>query len=139
VSGKVRLGGHAPYRFNGFGRGRFARGRETRAVPGWRSRHIWRSSWTLRGGKRKAHIGGIGDILVPGRTKSGEDFAAHGTGAIEGGVLATTVDAKSSGGIPATYDRLLKASFRTALVSRSVGRAVMEESADRASLCLFFA
>ena len=88
---------------------------------------------------REARIGGVGNILVPGRTESGEDFAADGTGAIEGGVLATTVDAERRGGIAASYDRLLKASFRTALVSASVGRPVMEESADRASLCLFFA
>jgi hypothetical protein len=77
--------------------------------------------------------------LVPSRTESGEDFAADGTGAIEGGVLATTVDAERGGGIAASYDRLLKASFRTALVSAPVGRTVMEESADRASLCLLFA
>jgi hypothetical protein len=88
---------------------------------------------------RRAHIRGVGNILVPGRTESGEDFAADGASAIEGGMLATTVDAKRRGGIAASYDRLLKASFRTALVSASVGRTVMEESADRASLCLFFA
>ena len=81
-SGKVRLGGRASNRFNGLGMGRFARGRETRAVPGWISRHVWRTSWTLRGGLRKARIGGIGHILVPGRTESREDFAADGTGAV---------------------------------------------------------
>jgi len=88
---------------------------------------------------RKARIGGIGNILFHGKTNSGEDFAADWTGAIKGGVLATTVDAERSAGIAATYDRLLKPSFRTALVSTSVGRTVMEESADWASLYLFFA
>jgi len=88
---------------------------------------------------REAHIRGVRNVLVPGRTESGEDFAADGASAIKGGMLATTVDTKRRGGIAASYDRLLKASFRTALVSTSVGRPVMEESADRASLCLFFA
>ena len=88
---------------------------------------------------REARIGGVGNILVPGRTESGEGFTADGTGAIKGGVLATTVDAERGGGIAASYDRLLKASFRAALVGASVGRTVMEDSADRASLCLFFA
>ena len=54
-------------------------------------------------------------------------------------MLATTVDPERGGGIARSYDRLLKASFRTALVSASVRRTVMEESADRASLCLLFA
>ena len=88
---------------------------------------------------REAHIGGVRNILVPGRTERGEDFVADGASAIEGGVLATTVDAKRRGGIAASYDRLLNASFRTALVSASVGRTVIEERADRASLCLRFA
>ena len=108
-------------------------------MSGWRSRHDLRSSWTLRGGLREARIGGVGNLLVPGRTESGEDFAADGTGAIKGGVLATTVDAEGGGSIAASYDRLLNASFRTALVSASVGRTVMEESADRAGLCHHFA
>jgi len=43
-SGKVRLGGSAPNEYNGLGMGRFAGGRETRAVSGWGSRHNWRSS-----------------------------------------------------------------------------------------------
>jgi len=84
-------------------------------------------------------MGGIRNILVPGRTESGENLAADRTGAIEGGVLTTTVDAESWGGIAATYERLLQATFQIALVSTSVIRKVMEESADRAGLCLFFA
>jgi len=138
-SSKVRLGRRATNDSDSHGMGRFTRRRETRAVPGWCSWYIRRSGWTLWGGLRKARIGGIGNVLVPGRTERGEDFAVHGTGAIEGGVLAITVDAERRGGIAASYDRLLKASFRTALVSTSVGRAVIEESADRAGLCLFFA
>jgi len=98
-SGKVRLGGRASNKSDGLGMGGFARGRETRAVPGWRSRYDWRSSCTLRGGLRKASIGGIGNILVPGRAESGEDFSADGTGAIKGGVLATTVASERRGGI----------------------------------------
>jgi len=138
-SAKVRLGGGAPNKSNGLGMGRFAGGRETRAVSGWGSGHNWRSGWTLRRGFREARIGGVSNILVPGRTESGEDFAAEGTGASEGAVLATTVDAERGGGIAVSYDRLLKASIRTALVSTSVGRTVMEESADWASLWLLFA
>jgi len=138
-SGEVRLGGHAVNEFNSFGLGRSARGRETRAVPGWSSRYSWVSSCTVRGGLREARIGGIGNVLVPSRTESGEDFAADGTGAIEGGVLTTTVDTERRGGIAASHDRPLKASFQTALVSASVGGTVLEESADRASLCLFLA
>jgi len=138
-SGKVRLGRRAVNESNCLRMGRFGGGRETTAVSGWRSRHGWRSSWTLRGGLREAHIGGVGNILVPGRTESGEDFAADGAGAIEGAVLATTVDAERRGGIAASYNRPLKGSFRTALVSASVGRTVIEESADRPSLCLCFA
>jgi len=72
-------------------------------------------------------------------TESGEDFAADGTGAMESGVLTTTVDTERRGDVAASQDRLLKAPFRTALVSISMGGAVMEGSADRASLCLFFA
>jgi len=52
-------------------------------VPGWSG---WKSrvnSCTLRGGLGGAHIGGIGNVLVPRRTECGEDFAADGTGAIE--------------------------------------------------------
>jgi len=43
-SGKGRLGGRASNKFNGLGIGRLARGRETRAVPGWRSQRVCRSS-----------------------------------------------------------------------------------------------
>ena len=138
-SGEARLGRRAANHSTGFRLGRFAGGREMRAVSGWGSRHNWRSSWTLRGGLREARIRGVGNLLVPRRTERGEDFAADRTCAIEGGVLATTVDAERWGGIAASYDRLLKASFRRALVSASVGRTVMEESADRARLCLLFA
>jgi len=91
------------------------------------------------GGLREARIGGIGNVLVPGRMESSEDYAADRTDAIEAGMLTTTVDTERGGGIAASHDRLLKASFWTALVSTSVGRTVMEESADRAGLCLFFA
>jgi len=108
-------------------------------VPGWSGRHSWVSSWALRGGLREARVGGIGNVLVPRRTEGGEDFAADGTGSIERGVLPTTVDTERRGGVAASNDRLLKAPFRTALVSTSVSGAVMEESADRAGLCLFFA
>jgi len=107
-------------------------------VTGWSNRYSRGSIWTLRGGLNDVRIGGIGNVLVPGRTESGEDFAADRTGAIEEGVLTTTVDTERGGGIAATHDRLLKASFRTALVSTSVGRMVMEQSADRAGLYLFF-
>jgi len=137
--GKVRLGGRTSNKFKGLRMGRFARGRETRAMPGWHSRHVWRSCWTLRGGLMKACIGGIRNILVPGRMESGEDFTAEGTGAIEAGVQATTVDAQRRGGIAASSYKLLKTTFWTALVSTSVGRTVMDESADLGSLCLFFA
>jgi len=133
------LGGRASNKSNGLGMCGFADGRETRAVSGWRSRHHLRSSGTLRGGLREARIRGVGNILVPGRTEREEDFAVDGTGTIEGFMLATTVDAERSGGIAASYDSLLKASFRTALVTASVGRTLMKESADLASLCFFFA
>ena len=138
-SGKVRLGGRAANLSNGFKLGRFASGRETRTVPGWSSRYCWVSSWTLRGGLGEACIGGIRNVLVPNRTEGGEDFRADGTGAIERGLLTTIVNPERRGGIAASHDRLLKAAFRIALVSTSVGGTVMEESADRASLCLFFA
>ena len=88
---------------------------------------------------REACIGGIGNVLVTRRTESGEDFAADGRGAIEGGVLTTTVDTERGGAIAASYDILLNSSFRTALVSTSVGRTLMEEGADWAGLSLFFA
>jgi len=88
---------------------------------------------------REAGIRGIGNVLVPRRIESGEGFAADRTGAIEGGVLTPTVDTERRGGIAASHDRLLKASFRIALVSTSVGGTMVEESADRASLCLFLA
>jgi len=138
-SGKVRLDGRAANQYNCFGLGRFPSWRETRTVPVWGSWYCWGSSWTLRGGLGEAHIGGIGNALVPRSTESREDFAADGTGAIERGVLTTPVDTERRGGIAASHDRLLAASFRTALVSTSVGGAVMKESADWASLCLFFA
>jgi len=87
----------------------------------------------------EAHIGGIGNTLVPRRTERGADFATDGTGAIARGVLTTAVDIERGGGVAASHNRLLKAPFRTALVSTSVGGAMMEESADLASLCLFLA
>ena len=108
-------------------------------MPGWGGRHSRVNCWTLRGGLGGARIGGIGNVLVPRRTESGEDFAADGTGSIEGGVLTTTVDTQRGGGIAASHNGLEKGPFRTALVSTSVGGAVMEESADWARLCLFLA
>jgi len=138
-SGDVRLGGRTMNEFNALRLGRFATGKEKRAVLGWSSCYRWGSFWTLRGDLREACIGGFGNVLVPRRTESGEDFGADRTGAIEGGVLTTTVDTARRGGIAGSHYKLLKASFRTAWVSTSVGRMVMEESADQASLCLFFA
>ena len=88
---------------------------------------------------RIAHIRGIGYVLVPLWMERGEDFAKDRTCAIEGGVLTTTVDTERGGGIALSYYRFLKASLRTALVSTSVGGTVVEESADWAGLCLFFA
>jgi len=87
----------------------------------------------------EARIGGIGNVFVSRGTEGREDFTADGTGSIERGVLPATVDTESRGGGAASHDRLLKASLQTALVSTSVGGAVVEESADRASLSLFFA
>jgi len=138
-SGEPTLGRRAANQLNGFVLGRFASGRETRTVPGWSGRYSWVDSGTLRGSLGVAHIWGIGNVLVPRRTESGENFAADRTGAIKRGVLTTTVDTERRGGIAASHDRLLKAPFRTALISTSVGGAMMEESANRASLCLFFA
>jgi len=60
-SGEVGLGGRVANKYNSLGLGRFARGRETRAMPGWSSRYIWKSGWTLRGGLREARI----TIFVP--------------------------------------------------------------------------
>jgi len=137
--GEVRLCGCAANKFNGFRLSGFASRRETRTVPGWSGRHSWVSSWALRGGLREAPGGGIGNVSVPRRTEGGEDFTADGPGAIERGLLPTTVDTERRGGVAAFHDRLLNAPFRTALVSTSVGGAVMEESADREGLCLFFA
>jgi len=97
------------------------------------------SSYTLRGGLRKARIGGIGYVLVPWWAERAEDFATDTTGAIQGGMLTTTINAERLGGITTSYNRLLKTSFWVALVSTSMGRMVVEESADWASLCLFFA
>jgi len=138
-SGEVRLGRRAANQFNSFGLGRLASGRETRTVPGWSGRYGWVNSRTLRGGLGGAHIGGIGNVLVPRRMECGEDFVVDGTGAIKRGVLTTTVDAERRGGIAASHDRLLKAPFQIALIVASVGGVMVEESADRASLCLFLA
>jgi len=137
-SGEVGLGRRAANQLHGFGLGRFASGREKRTAPGWGGRYSGVNSWTLRCGLGVAQIWGIGNVLVPRRAESGEDFAADETGAIERGVLTTTVDSERRGGVAASHDRLLKAPFRTALISTSVGGAMMEESADRTSLCLFF-
>jgi len=93
-SGKVRLGRRAADQFNGFGLGRFASGREMRTLPGRCGQYSWAKSWTLRGGLGGAYIGGIGNVSVPRRTECGEDFVADGTGAIEGGVLTTTVNSE---------------------------------------------
>jgi len=82
-SGEVRLGRGAANQFNCFGLGRFAIGWETWTLPGWSGRYSWVNSWTLRGGLGGAHIGGIGNVLVPRRTESAEDFAADGPSAIE--------------------------------------------------------
>ena len=90
--GKAGVGRSAANHFDSFRLGRFGGGRKTRAVSGWSGRYSWVNSWTLRGGLGGAHIGGIGNVLVPRRTEGGEDFAADGTGAIERGVLTTTVD-----------------------------------------------
>ena len=138
-SGEVRLGRSAANQFNGFGLGRLTSGRETRTVPGWSGRYGWVNCRTLGGGLGEALIGGIGNILVPRRTECGEDFVADGTGASKRGMLTTTVDTERRGGVAAPPDRFLKAPFRTALIGASVGGAMMEESADRASLSLFFA
>jgi len=138
-SGELRLVGYAVNQFNSFALGRFASGRETRIVPRWSSQDSMVSSWTLRGGLGEVRFRGIGNVLFPRRTESGEDFTADGTGAIERGVLTTPVDTMRRGGVAASHDRLLKAPIWTALVSTSVGGTVMEESADRASFCLFFA
>jgi len=104
-------------------------------------RYCWGSSWTLRGCLKKARIegGGIGYVLVPGRMEREANFATDRTCAIERGMLTATIDAERGGGIATTYHRLLEASFRGALVSTSVGGTVVEESIDRAGLCLFFA
>ena len=107
------------------------------AVPSWSGGQSSGSSWTLQGGLRTARIGGIGYVFLPWWAERGEDLAAYRTGAIERGVLTTTVDTESRGGITISYYRLLKTSFRTSLVSTSVGATVVEESADRARLSLF--
>jgi len=125
--------------FHGLGLGGFAGGRETGAMPGWSSRHSRGSISTLRGILRKARFMGIWYVLVPWWAERGDDFAADRTGAIKRGMLATTVDAERGEGIATSYYQYLKASFRTALVSTSVGRTVVEESADWAGLCLLFA
>jgi len=89
--------------------------------------------------KARVGGGGIGYVLVPGRTERGENFAKDRRGAIERGMLTATVDAERRGGIATTYHRFLEASFWAALVSTSVGGTVVEESADLAGLCRFFA
>ena len=86
-------------------------------MPGWSGRYSLVNSWTLRGGLGEAHIGGIGNVSVPRRMESAEDFAADGTGGIESGVLTTTVDTDRGGGVAASHDRLLKGPFWTALGS----------------------
>ena len=72
------------------------------AVPGWSGGHSRGSSWTLRGGVMKAGFGGIWDVLVPWWAERGEDFVADRTGAIERGMLTTTVHTERGGGIPTT-------------------------------------
>ena len=106
-SGEVGLGRRAANQLHGFGLGRFASGREMRTVPGWGGRCSGVNSGTLSGGLGVAHIWGIGNVLVPRRTESGEDFAADGTGAIASGVLTTTVNTERRGGVAASHDRLL--------------------------------
>jgi len=104
-------------------------------------RHGWGSSGTLRGCLKEARVGGgrIGYVLVPRRTEKGEDFTTDRTGNIERGRLTAAVDTERGGGIATSYHRLLEASFQTALISTPVGGTVVEESADWAGLCLFFA
>ena len=102
--GKARVGGSTADYFDSFRLGRFAGGREARTVSGWSGRYSWVNSWTLRSGLGGAHIGGIRNVLVPRRVESGEDFAADGTGAIERGMLTTTVDTERGGGVAATHD-----------------------------------
>ena len=95
----------------------------------------------MRGCLKKARIGGggIGYVLVPGRAEGGENFTTDRTSAIDRGMLTATIDAERGAGIATSYHRLLEASFRTALISTPVGGTVVEESADWAGLCLFFA
>ena len=140
-SGEGRLGRCPVNGFNCLRLGRLTRGRETGNVSSRSGRHSWGSSWTLRGCLKKAHVrgGGIRYVLVYGWTERGESFATDRTGAIERGMLIARVDAERGGGIATSYHRLLEASFRTALVSTSVGGTVVEEGADWAGLCLFFA
>jgi len=102
--GKARVGGSTANHFNSFRLGRFASKGEMWTVSGRSGRYSWVSSWTLRGGLGEAHIRGIGNVLVPRRTESGEDLAADGTAAIERGVLTTTVDTERGGGVAATQD-----------------------------------
>ena len=90
--GKVRVGRSAANHLNCFRLGRFAGAREPRTVSGWSGRNSWVNSWTLRGVLGEAHYRGIGNVLVPRRTESGEDFVADGTGTIKRGMLPTTVD-----------------------------------------------
>jgi len=103
-SGEVRLGRRAVNQFNGFGLGRLASGREARTVPGWSRRYCWVNSRTLGGGLGGAHIGGIGNVLVPRRTECRENCAPDGTGAIKRGVLTTTVDPERRGGVAVPHD-----------------------------------
>ena len=80
-------------------------------MPGPGSGYSWGSSWTLRGGLRKTPIGGIGNVLVPRRAESGEDFAADWIRAIKACMLTATVNAKGGGGVATSNYRVLKASF----------------------------
>jgi len=105
---------------------------------GWNG---WASSRTLRGCLKRVRVGGGGIryVLVPGRRERGENFTTDRASAIQRGMLTATVDAERGGGIAASYNRLLEASFGTALICTPVGGTVVEESADWAGLCLFFA
>jgi len=44
-----------------------------------------------------ARIGDIGYVLVPRWAERGKDFTAERTGAVEGGMLTSTVDAERGG------------------------------------------
>jgi len=95
----------------------------------------------MRGCLKKARVGGRGIryVLLPGRAERGENFTTDRTSPIQRGMLTATIDAERGGGIAPSNHRLLEASFRTARISTPVGGTVVEESADWAGLCLFFA